>query len=408
MATDDGVLDQPAEGVSAPESPMPFSPELTLEGKRFAPRALAFLIDVAVLYGLTIGSYLALPLLLGQSFAVRTAMHAVDLRENPLPWPELLLGFVTSTLYFSLFEWLHGATPGKMLLRMRVARTDGGRLGFRPALVRGLLRVVDSFLFALPAAANMKPPLQQRIGDKVAKSVVTGSRDPCLRFRRGWGWAALALVLFLLFGGGLRFGLVQASAQAKPAGDRYAEQAILAQVQGDHTRAAELYEQAIDAGLPAEQLPATWFLTGNAYLQAGQPYRAIEAHQTSVALDPEFTPAWIGLGNAYRALGDLEQAYGYTEHALTLAPEDAVCNLNLGIVWMEKTEPARALPYLDRAQELDPTLAAAPAWKVWAYVLLERYAEADAALEQARDLGFPNWEELQRQIELYKAGSAGP
>jgi hypothetical protein len=79
---------------------------------------------------------------------------------------------------------------------MRVVREDGGRPGLWAALVRGALRFVDGLFFAIPAALAMEgSPLRQRIGDRVAHTVVVGYRDPLVRMQRSWLWFALASVL---------------------------------------------------------------------------------------------------------------------------------------------------------------------------------------------------------------------
>jgi len=393
----------PAAELGAELAEAPF-----LEGKTFTPRAFAYIIDMAVLYGLSFGLGFVIPRVLGQAFAVRSVLYAMTLRESSVRLPELLLGLVISVLYFALFEWLYGATPGKMLLRMRVARVDGGRISLWAATVRGLLRLVDGFLFGMVAAGTMRPLLQQRLGDKAAKTIVTDSREPGLELRRGWRWAAAALVVFLVCAACLRAGLVEAYGWSQPAGDRYVEQAILANAQGDHVRSAELYEEAIDAGLTAERLPRAYFLLGNEYKLAGEIDKAIEAHRQSVELDPGFAAGWLGLGDDYLVLGDLDRALEFAERSVALAPNEAMMNMVMGAVLVSRGEAEQALPYLERAVVADPKLAAAYAWEAWAYTLLERDTEADAALEKARQLGYADWEELQGRIELHRAVQEQP
>ena len=46
-----------------------------------------------------------------------------------------------------LFEWLVGATPGKLLLRQRVVQTTGTACRLWPAILRAALRPVDALLF---------------------------------------------------------------------------------------------------------------------------------------------------------------------------------------------------------------------------------------------------------------------
>src|SRR5205085_1800160 len=52
--------------------------------------------------------------------------------------------------YFLLSEWLlHGQTPGKRLLGIRVISMEGTSASFLPLAVRNLLRVVDALPFPI-------------------------------------------------------------------------------------------------------------------------------------------------------------------------------------------------------------------------------------------------------------------
>lgn len=101
-------------------------------------------------------------------------------------------------LYFIGYEWLFGATPGKAILRMRVVRTDGRACGLIAAFVRHLLRPIDSLIFCLPALISMREPLNQRIGDRAARTLVVSSRTPVSGTRLAAGRFWLATVLMLI------------------------------------------------------------------------------------------------------------------------------------------------------------------------------------------------------------------
>jgi len=84
--------------------------------------------------------------------------------------PLCLAFLLVIVLYFVLLEGLFGATAGKRLLRMRVAKVDGSPAGLGRALARNLLRVVD----ALPAFNILgvvliaASPERARAGDRIA------------------------------------------------------------------------------------------------------------------------------------------------------------------------------------------------------------------------------------------------
>jgi hypothetical protein len=58
-------------------------------------------------------------------------------------------------------------------------------------LIRALFRFIDGFFFGIPAAVTMRPPLQQRHGDRAAKTLVIRHADVAEAVRRPW-WRLLA------------------------------------------------------------------------------------------------------------------------------------------------------------------------------------------------------------------------
>jgi uncharacterized RDD family membrane protein YckC len=170
-----------------------------IAGQPFSRRAGAYLVDVIVLYAVSFALSFISGFLL--AFGVALLGQEPSFSEQALSLPSLILGFVQQLIYFAAFEALYGASPGKLLLRLRVVQTDGQPCGLRAALVRGLMRYVDALFFAIPAYLSMKPPAYQRLGDKAARTIVAASRDPGLQaLRSPWGLAlAAVIVLAALF-----------------------------------------------------------------------------------------------------------------------------------------------------------------------------------------------------------------
>ncbi|MCL6542883.1 MAG: RDD family protein [Roseiflexus sp.] len=80
--------------------------------------------------------------------------------------------------YLIAFETIYGATPGKWLLGMHVFKSDGRRCDARAAAIRALcLFFIDGLLYGLVAYLSMQPPLYQRVGDRIAKTVVVKRRE---------------------------------------------------------------------------------------------------------------------------------------------------------------------------------------------------------------------------------------
>jgi uncharacterized RDD family membrane protein YckC len=118
-------------------------------------------------------------LLLGVLFsAVSVLARMVGLGEADAP---LFAGytwaggfFVLAMAYYALMEGYRGQTVGKMLFGIRVVREDGGGApGFKAALVRSLLRVVDGlFGYLVGFVAVLASEKNQRLGDMAARTLV--------------------------------------------------------------------------------------------------------------------------------------------------------------------------------------------------------------------------------------------
>ncbi|HEY3242026.1 MAG TPA: RDD family protein [Phycisphaerae bacterium] len=89
-------------------------------------------------------------------------------------WP-IVLASLAFSIYATVFEAAMGATPGKRVLNCQVVDERGQRCGFRAALLRNLLRLLEfypGFQFVPPLALVLFTPQRQRLGDLVAKTVV--------------------------------------------------------------------------------------------------------------------------------------------------------------------------------------------------------------------------------------------
>ena len=82
--------------------------------------------------------------------------------------------------YFFLSEALWSRTPGKYLQGLMVVDPSGGRCGWRRALLRTLLRVVEAnplLLGGLPAGiAILASERNQRLGDLAAGTLVVSAK----------------------------------------------------------------------------------------------------------------------------------------------------------------------------------------------------------------------------------------
>jgi uncharacterized RDD family membrane protein YckC/membrane protease YdiL (CAAX protease family) len=85
--------------------------------------------------------------------------------------------FVAASLWFNYFafcEWRWGKTLGKHVMGMKVVSVDGSKIGFGPASIRGIMRLVDFWLIGEIMIASTER--KQRLGDKLARTVVIRTR----------------------------------------------------------------------------------------------------------------------------------------------------------------------------------------------------------------------------------------
>jgi len=169
-------------------------------GKSFGIRAVAYMIDSVVWTAVTsmasIISAFFVGIVLGIIIAMTGQEMVLDEQVNQCLYA--ISGLILFTLYFVLFEWLYGATPGKLILGMRVIKRDGSPCGLKAGLIRALMRFIDGLFFAIPAYTKMKPALYQRYGDDAANTVVVGAGDASILNPRPWWWFLVAAGSYLL------------------------------------------------------------------------------------------------------------------------------------------------------------------------------------------------------------------
>ena len=140
-------------------------------------RALAALIDMAILLGVLVAGVLLLALL------ARIGVRLGSWAEAVL----LLAGFALWYGYFTFFEGLRaGQTPGKRATGIRVVRDTGHPVTLAAAATRNLVRVAD-FLpppYLLGTVLVALHPRAKRLGDMVAGTVVVRDRPIDVRTAR--------------------------------------------------------------------------------------------------------------------------------------------------------------------------------------------------------------------------------
>ena len=142
---------------------------LDLEVAGIGSRALAAMVDMAILVGAVIASLITLGLLGG--FGLSLGRWGAALL--------LLAGFAVWTGYFIFFEALRrGQTPGKRLVGIRVLMDTGHAVTPGAAAVRNLLRLADVMTppYQIGLLLVAFHPRGKRLGDLVAGTVVARDR----------------------------------------------------------------------------------------------------------------------------------------------------------------------------------------------------------------------------------------
>jgi uncharacterized RDD family membrane protein YckC len=151
-----------------------FSATKPLEGKQYGTRVGAYAIDFVIRGVLNIAIGFVTGLLLGVFLNIIGVPFLIEqnLAVSCLTISNL---FFHEWLYFALFEWLCGSTFGKSALKIRVVNLSGEPCNLWQAVVRAVFRLIDGLFLGVLAYYFMKPPLYQRLGDRVARTIVIES-----------------------------------------------------------------------------------------------------------------------------------------------------------------------------------------------------------------------------------------
>lgn len=114
-----------------------------------------------------------------QTMQAWRALPDVESVEISMEWVAAGIAFLlTFMLYGLLMEYRFGATPGKMLMRLRVVGNGAGRPSFRQCLIRNLMKMVELSPHVLLLMLMVVPLVvlitryNQRVGDLFARTAV--------------------------------------------------------------------------------------------------------------------------------------------------------------------------------------------------------------------------------------------
>ena len=126
-------------------------------------RLVSLVID-SIIFGLIFG-------------ALENISGAGGMQRDMFPWYWGVLYFVIYITYFTLLEGSKGQTVGKMITKIKVVREDGSPIDMSQAFTRNILRIIDGlFAYLIGAILIWRSDKQQRLGDRVARTVVVKAR----------------------------------------------------------------------------------------------------------------------------------------------------------------------------------------------------------------------------------------
>lgn len=175
---------------------VPPIPGTIASGAGFGIRAAARVIDI--IYGLALGFFGGvfagiLLVILERSGGVAPGWQERTGGVDIAGW---LAGLLGTLFYHWLTEGMYGASLGKLCCGLRVVSEAARPIGLAQAFKRSLAFYWDGLFFGLVGYSAMKKSeLNQRYGDRWAKTVVIKSGEVPAESRRGWEMFAVAFVL---------------------------------------------------------------------------------------------------------------------------------------------------------------------------------------------------------------------
>ena len=175
---------------------VPPIPGTIASGAGFGIRAAARVIDI--IYGIALGFFGGIfagiiLVFLDQGGGVAPGWQQRMGGVNLAGW---LFGLLGTLFYYWLTEGMYGASLGKLVCGLRVVSEAAQPIGLAQAFKRSLAIYWDGLFFGLVGYLSMqKSELNQRYGDRWAKTVVIKSGDVPAESRRGWEMFAVAFVI---------------------------------------------------------------------------------------------------------------------------------------------------------------------------------------------------------------------
>jgi tetratricopeptide (TPR) repeat protein len=161
--------------------------------------------------------------------------------------------------------------------------------------------------------------------------------------------SALAIVVF-----GLTLSLSAAACSKDIDPDQALREGLTQQQAGNMDAAATKYQEVLDVR-PGDQY-ANYNL-GVIEQADGRTQLAEGYYRAALDAAPSFVPALFNLAIIRTRVGATQEAIDLYQRVLQVQPDDAAAHLNLGLLYRDSNQPKLAQRHLNRAIQLDPSLA---------------------------------------------------
>ncbi len=138
---------------------------------------------------------------------------------------------------------------------------------------------------------------------------------------------------------------------------------------------------------------------GNCYTEFEDYDEAIKFHDMALAGDPKNHRAHVNKGIVYRLKGEYESAANCYLEALKLAPDYAELHASMGALSLFQNDVEGSIRHLEKAVELDDTIAVCHANLAIAYAHARRFDEADVEAQKAIAQGYHQPDALNDRVE---------
>lgn len=121
--------------------------------------------------------------------------------------------------------------------------------------------------------------------------------------------------------------------------------------------------------------PAILYNLGNSLRNEHKYQEAIKVYLAALELDAGLQPVWHSLASVYILVSDSRSAEQAFKRSLLLKPDDLMVNLSLAVLLIEQDRLLEALPYIEKAEELDPNNKDAMLCKAPVLLAMKRYQD---------------------------------